>query len=738
MKPSLSRQHPCEIKTSSLVLLCLTLLAAALPGSRVEGQTHIATNPSHDPDIAFNSVDGTWLVVWRKPSTIFAGAARIMGQRITSNGAALLGSAINISGEYDDTGRPRVAYDPVHNNWVVVWVAGADPIESGPPISVRARRVSSSGVALFNNYRDITTGAGEANAALFCGTIRDGFSGPRTPFALIVWEEVQAGRRGIYARNMQLDNSQPGGLRFLDNIFRLDTGGGIPTSHDSFRPRISRLAPTLSESRLFPLEPLIRHVPRVVFEVLREGQREVYVASVSVSRRTQITRVTSTSGTDETRPVVDWNPQSGRTLVLFQRDEEDGGVFGHYFTSAPIRPTDLNSFGPEFHVTEGGDAYLAAARFDDGFFVSASQNGVGLARIHGQRISDNPVGGFGGDSDQPCFAVSDLRTPYLAWRRSLGATVILGIRFASEVAQENRTPVADAGDDIEIVEGSPFQLDGSGSDDPDADPLFHLWTQQDGENLFVTSTERNKEKPQLEAPAIGPPFTPQTFTFELKVDDLRSNPTFPSNDTVTVTVVPGGDPNPPEADAGIDRTVAEDEVVQLNGSGEDPDLEDISFLWEVLSVTPPLGSVTLSGQNTPTPTFRTPRFANPDGLDIVLRLRVVSLRGGSDEDTVTMHVDDTVNEPPVAVARGAATVQEGVPFRLDATESEDPNGDELTFSWELTSQLFFFGDVREEVTIDDSASLEPEVTASIFEDRDLEFRVTVDDENMFEGRALRT
>ena len=60
-----------------------------------------------------------------------------------------------------------------------------------------------------------------------------------------------------------------------------------------------------------------------------------------------------------------------------------------------------------------------------------------------------------------------------------------------------------------------------------------------------------------------------------------------------------------KADAGADQTVAEGASVTLNGSGSsDPESANLTYTWEQTSGTP---TVTLTGQNTATPTFTAPR-----------------------------------------------------------------------------------------------------------------------------------
>ena len=97
-------------------------------------------------------------------------------------------------------------------------------------------------------------------------------------------------------------------------------------------------------------------------------------------------------------------------------------------------------------------------------------------------------------------------------------------------------PTADAGpDQLGVWEGALVTLDGSGSSDPDDDPLRYRWNQYSGESVVLSS--RN---------VVNPTFTaPQGLTADavLKFRLLVTDPSgrFDS-DTVTVTVDPEAEP----------------------------------------------------------------------------------------------------------------------------------------------------------------------------------------------------
>lgn len=106
-------------------------------------------------------------------------------------------------------------------------------------------------------------------------------------------------------------------------------------------------------------------------------------------------------------------------------------------------------------------------------------------------------------------------------------------------------------------------FDGSGSYDPDGDPLTYAWDFGDGS----TGTGVN---PTHVYAAGG------TYAITLVVNDGKVN-SEPSTTTADITEVN----DPPVADAGPDRTVIVDEVVTFDGSGSyDVDGTIIAYAWD--------------------------------------------------------------------------------------------------------------------------------------------------------------
>ena len=162
----------------------------------------------------------------------------------------------------------------------------------------------------------------------------------------------------------------------------------------------------------------------------------------------------------------------------------------------------------------------------------------------------------------------------------------------------NVPPVADAGDDQTVDEGSTVTLNGSASDDPDGEIATYQWSQTGGTTVVLS--DASAVSPTLTAPPFDAGAA--ALTFLLTVTDSGG---MDDSDTCTVTVLNAEDP--PVADAGVDQNVVEGATVTLDGSdSSDPDGAIISYQWTQTVGT----TVVLSDSTAVTPTFVTPPVAD--------------------------------------------------------------------------------------------------------------------------------
>ena len=232
----------------------------------------------------------------------------------------------------------------------------------------------------------------------------------------------------------------------------------------------------------------------------------------------------------------------------------------------------------------------------------------------------------------------------------------------------NQAPVANAGADSSVDEGSAVTLDGSASADPDGSITAYDWTQTSG--TAVTLAGADTDIATFTAPMV---VAAETLVFRLTVTD---NEGATGTDSVAVSVSPVAPPNqPPIADAGPDLAVNEGSLVTLDGSAStDPDDGIGAYQWTQTGG--PI--VVLAGADTDTATFTAPVGGAAEPL--VFELTVTDNSGAAATDSATV----TVNQFPIADAGPDQSVVELTNVMLDGGGSSDPDGLVATFAWTQT------------------------------------------------------
>jgi len=150
---------------------------------------------------------------------------------------------------------------------------------------------------------------------------------------------------------------------------------------------------------------------------------------------------------------------------------------------------------------------------------------------------------------------------------------------ATEPAGANNPPTSDAGPDQSVETGAAVNLDGSGSSDPDSDPITYAWT--------FSSTPGGSALGDGDitgAATATPSFTPDvdgTYTLQLVVDDGELS----GSDSVDIVASTTPPPNTaPTADAGADQSVDTSALVNLSGDGSsDPESDPLTYTWSFSS-----------------------------------------------------------------------------------------------------------------------------------------------------------
>lgn len=231
----------------------------------------------------------------------------------------------------------------------------------------------------------------------------------------------------------------------------------------------------------------------------------------------------------------------------------------------------------------------------------------------------------------------------------------------------NLPPVAQAGEDRVVGQGSTVSLSGFASNDPDNGPgtLTFRWKQIDGASVTLSGADTASASFRADSPGV--------FTFRLTVSDGAA----PGEDEVRITVSDASTNQPPLARAGADRAVLAGSVVTLDaGASQDADQGPLplTYAWSQVSGAP----VDLSD-----PTAATPLFTAVKPGVYVFQL-TVNDGVASSVDAVTIQVDDAANNQAPLADAGAN--QQGVlslPLSLDASASRDPDNRPaaLTYAW---------------------------------------------------------
>ncbi|MBA6377604.1 MULTISPECIES: PKD domain-containing protein [unclassified Colwellia] len=168
----------------------------------------------------------------------------------------------------------------------------------------------------------------------------------------------------------------------------------------------------------------------------------------------------------------------------------------------------------------------------------------------------------------------------------------------------------------------------------------------------------------------------------------------------------------PIADAGIDITVEEQEVVTLQGNGTDSDGSISSYSWTQSAGT----SVILSDPNASSVSFTAPDIVNDETL--IFSLTVTDDDGSKGTDSIAVNLTH-LNAAPIVFAGENIEAMEGDNVALIAT-ANDIDSSNLTYNWVQTSGI--------SVTIENSDSLNASFQSfDINQEEIMSFEITVND-----------
>jgi hypothetical protein len=241
---------------------------------------------------------------------------------------------------------------------------------------------------------------------------------------------------------------------------------------------------------------------------------------------------------------------------------------------------------------------------------------------------------------------------------------------------------------VQLAIGNAIDFDASASIDPDGDALRFEWSvtvRPAGSTASVTSSAAARAR-----------FVPDIlgdFTLLVRAIDSRGaaaersvvvNVTHQAPlPAVAASINPAGPPSTTNLSAPVGY-----EVILNASSTTDADGDALSFTWE-LSARPGGSSAALGSISGPATLFA------PDVLGTyVVRMRVQDARGAYSDHLVNVEVNNrrptisfAANATPIPIISVAPIrVPIGATLLLQGGDSTDPDGDSLTFTWDLTSR----------------------------------------------------
>ena len=126
--------------------------------------------------------------------------------------------------------------------------------------------------------------------------------------------------------------------------------------------------------------------------------------------------------------------------------------------------------------------------------------------------------------------------------------------------------------------------------------------------------------------------------------------------------------------------IVENKIVTLIGEGYDPDVDDLTYLWEQLDGEP----MELSSYTVPTPQFMAPEVENGMIKVLTFQLTVTDPFGAQSSDAVEIIVNP-VNHVPVVSAGRDKIIFPSINAITLVGSAVDADDDPLTFAWEQTS-----------------------------------------------------
>jgi hypothetical protein len=329
---------------------------------------------------------------------------------------------------------------------------------------------------------------------------------------------------------------------------------------------------------------------RIINNTVYSSSTELFGAGVrllfdEVSSGIKSYQWSQTAGT----PVTLSNPQSATTAFIAP-DLDDAVETLSFDLTVTNKDGDQSTKTIEISITGEYPPPVATAGADrnvqlpqeEGETVSVTLSGagssdpyLGIAAYAWEQTDGKTVKLVGAKTIRPTFDVPDSVSAGDRMTFKLTVTNLGGLTSDDSMDivyyDDNIFPVADAGADQTVLQGTTVVLNGTGSTDPDGGISAFKWEQTDGPPVNLLNA--NTAMPYFKAPAGNT--APETLTFGLEVTD---NGGLQSSDEVSITVngtliaeitagsgsAASGDMVVLDGSASIDQNAAADIVIQHN------------------------------------------------------------------------------------------------------------------------------------------------------------------------------
>ena len=243
-------------------------------------------------------------------------------------------------------------------------------------------------------------------------------------------------------------------------------------------------------------------------------------------------------------------------------------------------------------------------------------------------------------------------------------------------------PVANAGSDLIVNEGSSISLNASESIDPDGIILSYIWKQNP--HPLITLGDAETKIWTFTAPSVS---SDTTFTFELTVSDNNGLTATDSTNVLVRDVSISNNNsfsstnNAPIANAGPDFEINENMSLALSGSASsDPDIGDsLNYSWKQTAGKPVID--TSAGVDKEVLTFTSPSVSMDTMYTFELTVR--DKQGITDTDVINMLVRDipsssALNNTITTTASNSENKASKMKIQIEVAEDPISLGDEQT------------------------------------------------------------